>query len=212
MRAARLLAGILGLLAGTSRAVDSVPKESGAPEQGGEAEEKEEKGFNRRFQLGALVGPNFATFSTTQSDSYKTQLTGGILLEAQLLRYFAVQSEIRYANISAGWASLDSLGIPLYFKGVIPTGTFLGFHGQVGPEVYLMLSSRVPDSSLSLNPVVFALGFGGGIDAEVARRVTLFSDFRYVLGLTDVADDVADRSADSKPRELQLLLGVKYRL
>ncbi len=206
MRAVRLLAGVLGLLAGTSRAADSVPKESGAPEPGeATGEATEERGF--RGYLGVLVGPNFASVSAadgTQDPGTKTQMTGGVFFEGRILRNLALQPEIRYANISPGDGSVDCLAVPLLVKGVLPTGSVLDLHAQLGPEIYVNIGSSTITKP---NSLMLALSFGGGLDFKVAQRVALFTDFRYVLGLTNVLEGL-----DDKARELQILFGGKFEL
>lgn len=151
-------------------------------------------------KFGLLMGPDFVSYSTTGSDS-KTQFTGGLLYEQYFMPQFSVQPELRYTNKANGPGSYDMLTIPVMFKGHIPTGTIITPNIAVGPDFNLKLSGD------NLKTFLFAMDFGAGFDADILPATALSFDFRYSLGLTDITD-----LFDSKPREVNLLFGVKFAL
>jgi hypothetical protein len=151
--------------------------------------------------VGVLVGPDFVSNSSPLSDT-ATHFTGGLLYEHVLMPQFSIQPELRYTNKSVGSASYDMLTLPVMFKGHIPTNTFVTPNVAVGPDFNFKLSG--PNG---VRTFLFAFDFGAGADFDVLPSTALSFDFRYALGLMDEVSGF-----DSKPREVELLFGVKFRI
>jgi hypothetical protein len=158
------------------------------------------------LQIGAKAGLNYANFSGTyiQTDAL-TSYHAGIIAEVKLLDKFAIQPELLYTTQGASYKDgineikneLGYIAIPVLAKLYLSKS----FSLELGPQASFLLSEKNKFDANDTNTFDFAVDFGLGF--KVTKNI--FIQGRYVLGLTEVAQD-----AKAKNAVLQLSAGLMF--
>jgi len=158
------------------------------------------------LQIGAKVGLNYANYSGTsiQTDAL-TSYHAGLIAEVKLLDKFAIQPELLYTTQGASYKvgineiknELGYIAIPVLAKLYLSKS----FSLELGPQASFLLSEKNKFDANDANTFDFAVDFGLGF--KVTKSI--FIQGRYVLGLTEVAQD-----AKAKNAVLQLSTGLMF--
>ncbi len=188
-----------------------------------EAQEGFHFGIKFQPQLSQIKNQSFD--DSTEVDLQSTLNWGaGISLSYFIVKDFAIQLEAIYAGqgqkytgldtfgITAYYQRVDYLNIPLLFKLTTGDEKFLGVNVHAGPQVGLMIDSRLeatPTSGSSIetntksstNAIDFGITYGAGLDFNIAKRFQFNLGIRLYNGIVDI-NDSADKSAPGYTKSL----------
>ena len=166
------------------------------------------------MKFGAKAGLNLANISGDSDNSVRTAFYVGGLAEIKISDKFAFQPELLYSSqgsvsksISDVSVQFDYLNIPLMAKYMVAEG----FNLEVGPQIGILLASKVKASSVSVdfkeftNTVDFGLNFGAGY--EINENLEIGA--RYGLGFTNVLKDTVTK-IDNKNSVIQIGVAFKF--
>lgn len=162
------------------------------------------------------------------SNSMRFGFAFGGAAELTFMQYIAVQVEPMYimkgnriegpiftdgVQVIQGKISnnLALLEFPILFKGKYPAGIVTPY-AFVGPSFGIVLTSKSQsepvgyqsfesDEKDNTSSLDFGLAFGGGAEVKVTPMIGVIGDFRYVLGLTDMAKEPAAQPAQQSPQD-----------
>lgn len=167
-----------------------------------------------QVNVGIKGGVSFTNISNIPYDLTRTTGHGGIYIEANLNRNWAIQPEILYAGMGdryrlvpngRGTEALSYVQIPVMFK-YYPVRQF---YVEFGPQLGLLTSAKEKVAGTSTdvkdgyNTADFALNFGLGF--KVTPVIGFY--FRYNVGLSNLQPDASDNYSNRGA-----LLGMDIRL
>ncbi len=152
-----------------------------------------------QVQFGIKAGGNHTNFiysGTGIGDiGSRTDFNAGIFASIPLCKHFFLQPELMYSGQGIGYTDSipesiynNYLNLPVLIKYQHPSGVF----AESGPQIGFLLSSQLKTASMSFDSKSstessdFSWVFGLGYKIPV---VNLGIDFRYNLGLTNIAKD-----------------------
>jgi len=171
---------------------------------------------------GLKLGANFAKqkFSGDGFDfspDSRTSLHGGLFLTIMVSETFGVQPELLYNSVGSKFdlfgtdavQKLDYITVPVLLRyNPVPV-----FNIHAGPQFGFLMSAKVEadgdseDNKDSYKSLDLGVGVGAGVDLPMGLGISA----RYVIGLSDVADDSNDGDAGTvKNNAIQL--SVSYKL
>ncbi len=157
----------------------------------------------------------------------RTGFMFGIRNEIPVSSYFSLQPELMYTqkgfsmNVGSvpGSASLDYLSTAFLARvNIIPEGVIRPY-AYAGPEVGINVGSDTSFSAggtkvlvpISYSLIDLDLDMGAGLEASVGSGVSLFTEFRYSLGLNNVLSNPKP-GASISTSTFQAIAGLKLNI
>jgi Outer membrane protein beta-barrel domain len=176
---------------------------------------------NAQLQFGIKAGGNHTNFiysGTGLGDiGSRTDFNAGIFASIPLCKHFFLQPELIYSGQGIGYTDSipesiynNYLNVPVLIKYQHHSGVF----AESGPQIGFLLSSQLKTASMSFDSksstesTDFSWVFGLGYKIPV---VNFGIDFRYNLGLTNIAKDNY-YSATAKNAVFQLDLFYQFKV
>jgi hypothetical protein len=161
-------------------------------------------GYAQKVVFGLKAGLNYSNLTSKEDFDFKanTNYHFGALLEFNLAPIFSIQPEVMYSVQGATSqdfqdVELDYVTIPVIAKIYIIPSIFAL---EVGPQYAFLVSD---DFGNTIDNKTYDFSAVGGFSVSLGKHV--FSQARYVLGLTDTT-----QNAEIKNRTFQLSLGYKF--
>lgn len=169
---------------------------------------------------GLKLGANFANQKWSMdgfdvSPDARTSLHGGLFLTVMVSETFGIQPELLYNSVGSKFdlfgseavQKLDYLTVPILLRyNPVPV-----FNIHAGPQFGFLLSAKAEadgdseDIKDNLKGLDLGLGFGAGVDLPMGLGISA----RYVLGLSDIGEEVDGEDASVKNNVIQLSLSYK---
>ena len=189
------------------------------------AEAQEGFHFGIKFQPQLSQIKNQSFDDSTEVDLQSTLNWGaGVSLSYFIVKDFAIQLEANYAGLGQKYTGIDTFGITAYYQRIdylnipllfkLTTGDekFLGVNVHAGPQLGLMIDSRLEatptsgnsietNTSGSTNAIDFGFAYGAGLDFNIAKRFQFNLGIRLYNGIVDV-NDSGDKSAPGYSKSL----------
>ncbi len=170
------------------------------------------------FKFGAKAGVNLAYLrGNGETTDMRTSIHLGLVAEYKFNEQFAVQPELLYSGQGAkekdymgqdfdATLKLDYLNLPVIFKYYVSEG----FSLQAGPQLGILLSSKVKASKGSLTAEedvdgIKSIDFGFNLGLGFKVNKSLFFDARYNLGLSNIGEE-----GDAKNGTFQISVGYMF--
>jgi len=180
--------------------------------------------------LGVEGGINIGNFTGTPdpSSSSRTGLIAGASLEIGFTKNFAIQTGLRFIMKGAqttgdGVVYVDKLNyleIPALIRADFPLSEVEPYL-LAGPVLGINMSANedqtpnggtttTVDISNAISGTDFGLLFGGGVEFKLNKKIDLFAQFGYELGLSNILKNATNQTL--KNTGIQLTAGVLFDL
>lgn len=152
--------------------------------------------------LGGMLGANFASVNLESSENIKSEnrsaIAIGLFTNFHANDFLSLQVTPMYIqkgghgdNLKFSEFTADYFEIPVLARGNFNLGA-LNPYVLLGPSLGFRLNSTVTsdgaDISDKLSSMDFSLQFGGGLELKL-ESISLFSQFTYAYGMTDLNGD-----------------------
>lgn len=152
--------------------------------------------------LGGMLGANFANVNLESSENIKSEnrsaIAVGLFTNFHANDFLSLQVTPMYIqkgghgdNLKFSEFTADYFEIPVLARGNFNLGA-LNPYVLLGPSLGFRLNSTVTsdgaDISDKLSSMDFSLQFGGGLELKL-ESISLFSQFTYAYGMTDLNGD-----------------------
>ena len=174
------------------------------------------------YRFGGYAGANINNYTTTPALT-STNYTGlllGVEMDMGIHSVFHLNPQFRFVQkgfsyTQAGFtteAVANYLEFPLLVKAVFPTGSLISPHIVFGPNLGIKIGDTVtvPNGSiiaLRYSSIDIAIDMGVGAEIEIQNGLSGYLQFRYSLGVYDVADATTN---DWKSRGMQIIAGILF--
>lgn len=166
--------------------------------------------FAQGVRFGAKAGANFASLNGDDVDDVdgRTSFHVGGVVNIGVSELFSVQPEVIYSSQGASDGdvsfNLDYINVPIMADFQLAEG----FSLQGGPQVGINISSKAEfDGDKEDIEDIQTLDLGAGIGAQYVLPMNLFFQARYVIGLSDVFEEIEGFKPDAKNSVISVSVG-----
>ncbi len=167
----------------------------------------------QEVRLGAKAGANFASLNGDDVDDIdgRTSFHVGGVANIGITELFSIQPEVIYS--SQGFSgdddgdvtvNLDYINVPVMADFKLAEG----FSLQGGAQVGFNISSKIDfDGDKEDIDDIQTIDFGVGIGAQYILPMNLFFQARYVIGITNVYEEIEGMDLDAKNSVISVSVG-----
>jgi len=168
----------------------------------------------QEVRFGAKAGANFASLNGDDVDDIdgRTSFHVGGVANIGITELFSVQPELIYS--SQGFSADDTDGdvsVNLDYINVPIMADFElaeGFSLQGGPQIGFNISSKIDfDGDKEDIEDIQTIDFGVGIGAQYVLPMNLFFQARYVIGVTNVYEEIEGMDLEAKNSVISVSVG-----
>jgi len=150
----------------------------------------------QNFQFGAKAGANFASLNGDDVDDLdgKTSIHVGGVARISISEFLAVQPEILYSRQGAKDGDdttlfLDYINIPILVDFTLAEGLSLQGGPQIGININGIAKDEDSGNEIDIDDIE-TVDLGVGLGAQYVLPMNLFFQARYVIGFSDIINDV----------------------